>query len=461
MGRLTAGRGADPYRTTTTSVPQTRQGFVPSTGYSFGNPAQNLLDQMEFNKAYLRESASYPSSLLDKRYYPPGVYRPASERPKRGYMPKGVERFPGRKPVPRGPWTPGYQPPRSSPAGRALPRVDPGPLPLPSRLGRMALQQVLQLVLNNWQLPWAQLKEETPGTYDLAGAGFSQGCSGVPSMSFPHHNIAVAGTAQFLLCAPVESANFGHTNAGQYGQDDIPAGVANVAFPWGNTDTQFDGQNSEWWFRGSPTTQPVEVQGAQKRVVAPLPLSDPEPAQETEQISGRRSARRSVSNEPFNDWGWNFQSQRKDPPSGGRSFPTGPSVSVSPVQPYRPGPPSKGTRERKWKLGKGGKAGDLFGALTEAADAFDCAYAAAGGKGSGGGLMNKVEFVANNFDVGNAGMVQSFVSCMIQSQLKDAIIGASSGLADKKRFEAYEALGIPVDKRPGRGISLKRGPSPF
>lgn len=452
MGRLTAGRGADPYRTTTTSSPgPSGPRFIPSAGYSYGNPAQDLLDKMDFNKSFLRSSASYPfaESLLDKRFIPANRrFTPFSQR--EGFRPASGRSapalMPGRSPgaVPR------LSP--SSPAGRALPRLDPGPLPLPARLPRALFNAFSQLILNNYQPPWAEMKEETPGTYDLAGAGFTQGCSGVPSMSFPHHNIAVAGTAQFLLCAPVESANFGHTNAGQYGQDDIPAGVANVAFPWGNTDTQFDGQNSEWWFRGSPTSEPVQVQGASRKLVAPLPLSEPEPAQQTEQESGRSaSGSARVSNEPFNDWGWNF---------GGRAPPNGPSVSVKPVEPYRPHPPARGTRERKWKLGKGGNVGDLFGALTEMQDAVDCAYGAVGGKGNPG-LQGKVSYVSDRFDVGNVSHVASFVSCMIESQAKDFIIGASSGYVDKKRFEAYEALGIPLDKRPGRGISLKRGPSPF
>lgn len=183
----------------------------------------------------------------------------------------------------------------------------------------------------------------------------------------------------------------------------------------------------------------------------PMPVSAPAPSESVE-TGPSRSARSAFG------WGFTQAINFKFPPKG-------PPTKVT--EPYRDSPPPARTRERKWKLGKGGPVGDAFGKVTEAMDAVDCAVKAA--KANGGpvhgfdkrtghrrwrgqkskGIYNKAKYIRDNFDVGNPAMVMDFLKCMVANEFTDRAIG---GLSSKAGKAFGEASGSP------RGVGIKRPP---
>lgn len=183
----------------------------------------------------------------------------------------------------------------------------------------------------------------------------------------------------------------------------------------------------------------------------PIPLGVPAPSESVE-TGPQRSARSAFG------WGFTQAINFKFPPKG-------PPTKVE--EPYRDKPPAPRVKERKWRIGKGGPAGDAFGAATEVLDAMDCAVAAA--KKHGGpvhgfakttghrrwrgqkskGVFNKVKYIRDNFDVGNPGMVMDFLKCMVANEFTDRAIG---GLSSKAGRAFGEASGSP------RGVGIKRPP---
>lgn len=218
------------------------------------------------------------------------------------------------------------------------------------------------------------------------------------------------------------------------------------------------------WGRSSPTQGRLEVrwfpptgQTADSSLFQPVPARNmqalPDPA------TGAKSSSR---NSPFPrtapplseevEIGYQDWTPRPMRPGStvATEFHMGPPSSGKTDWPYRDGVPSPRTRERKWKLGKGGPIGDAFGALTEFSDALDCADKAIGKKHRKMSLPKKSVWVANNFDVSDPHMVAQFIKCMALSNLSDIAIGKLSSAAGK----AYgEATGAP------RGPGIKRGPS--
>jgi len=168
MGRLTAGRGADRYRTTTTSAPSRTQ-YIPSGGYAYGNPYSNFQDSRNFTRDYLNSSAAMPNYNPDKRFYPPGYRKP-------GGLPRHSRtRPPLMRPA-------AGMSPATGPKGArgSLPRVEPGPLP--GQGLRSALMQIAFTLLNELGPEWAKQNAQDPnqGSYDFAGAGWTPFCQSPP-----------------------------------------------------------------------------------------------------------------------------------------------------------------------------------------------------------------------------------------------------------------------------------------
>jgi len=153
---------------------------------------------------------------------------------------------------------------------------------------------------------------------------------------------------------------------------------------------------------------------------------------------------------------------------GGHATPPAEPKPGDPID--RPRPPPKGTRERKWKLGKGGAVGDIFGAVTEIEDFMNCMAATtwawkrydAGGKKRHGvetkrikpcaGIANpilKAACLAQYADYTDPQALVDLMKCVAMQNLTDMIVGKANSAAGK----AFgQASGSP------RGVGIKRGP---
>jgi len=428
MGRLTAGRGADPYRTTTSLSPARRS--IPYTPYQYGNPYEDFLDKKSFNKDYFKSFDYKP----DKRFYPPG-YKSPSKRSRPTLMKPAAQMSPATGP--KG-------------ARGALPVLDPGPFPGKRGLWGAAFQVAYALLGELYPGEWATQGDNSRDHPYQFGSDWTVLCTGTPPGTHPNRKVGVFPGLPGISVHTCGVSGAGASNLPEGSA--LPGGLTYVQLVSSNSASPWPNRSGRVYMRASHAASPVSapLPYAPTPAVMPMPEAAPAPAQATEQSSGKSASERARSGEPFSDWGWNF----------GGGPPSGSGVTVVPVGPYRPSAPPLGTKERKWKLGKGGAVGDLFGAFTEMADAVDCAYKAVGGKGNPG-LQKKVQFVSARYDVGNQAHNDAFVSCMVTEQAKDMVIGLSSGFTDKMRFEAYEKLGVPLSKRPGRGVGIKRPPSPF
>lgn len=235
----------------------------------------------------------------------------------------------------------------------------------------------------------------------------------------------------------------------------LPGGLTRLVLVQSSSASPWPNRNGRPYFiashPASPASEPL-TNGKQTRTM-PMPIGIPEPFDFAETGVDYKTATPA-------GWGFTQAINFKFPPKG-------PPTKVT--EPYRDSTPPPRTRERKWKLGKGGVAGDVFGALTELGDAMDCAVQAA--KKHGGpthgfakttghrrhrgqkskGFFNKAKYIRDNFDVGNAGMVMDFLKCMAANEITDRAFGTLSSKAGK----AFgEATGSP------RGPGIKRAPPP-
>lgn len=121
--------------------------------------------------------------------------------------------------------------------------------------------------------------------------------------------------------------------------------------------------------------------------------------------------------------------------------------------PHPPLPPPPGTRQKKFKLGKGGLIGDVFGTITEILDFAECLAKAAGAKHHMS-MQNTSAFIAENFDVTDPHMVADAIKCIALSNLSDIAFGKLSSKASK----AFG--GTPWSVSP-RGVGIQPAPSPF
>lgn len=160
----------------------------------------------------------------------------------------------------------------------------------------------------------------------------------------------------------------------------------------------------------------------------PKPVGGPKPLPDN-----RRTLRPDVGPEP-------------DPVT--RAPPHGP-----PLPPYiepetgHPNLPDKKGR-KKFKI-KYGKAGKLYGFLTEIGDALDCVekhFNAPTGPKLAGGMAGRALRLADAiYHNPNALDVPNFLACMIEQQLQDKLIGKASGLANQITKSPYWVRPVGVD----------------
>lgn len=228
----------------------------------------------------------------------------------------------------------------------------------------------------------------------------------------------------------------------QWGSD-VPAGSTRVDLvcsgaAWPNLNGR------PYWTITHPVTPaaPAMQFGYAPRGVA-MPLSDPFP--DLESAGDLAPPPRPPRSAPA---AWSFEF--------GPVRPRGPSKTPHDKPPVRE-PPPKGTKEQKWKVGKGGPIGDAFGHVTEALDALDCAFKAAGGHGQAS-VQNKTAFVLEHFDITDPHTVAQMIKCMALNQVTDTLVGKANSSASKAWAKAHEKMGV---KGPPRGVGIKRAPSPF
>lgn len=345
----------------------------------------------------------------------------------------------------------------------ALSRIDPAQ----SRRAAQRADAYLSQFLPSWYWTWDQDlvgwmtaggsaggDPYAPYRQGLTDAGFVRFCTGIQIGGRPWHKIGYAPAAQ-SFCN--NNGNFG--TPGALVGDDIPAGVSWVQFGSGLSNVPppdpFMWVEERWDRPAGPSPAPIKYKVG---FVLPLEGADgaPAPAEEIEQSVPLPSQAR---------LGYGFVvstifqfSTRPQPGDSGQG-------SKTPDAPYRDAPPPPRTRERKWKLGKGGIVGDVFGAATEIQDAMDCAVKAikstaktprsAGHKrwlgapaGKSKGVYNKSKYIAQNFDVGNPDMVMAFLTCMAQNEITDRIVGEVSSRAGKAFGNASGSPRGPTIKRP-------------
>lgn len=142
-----------------------------------------------------------------------------------------------------------------------------------------------------------------------------------------------------------------------------------------------------------------------------------------------------------------------------------PTKTVTAVPP--PAPPPARTRERKYKLGKGGIVGDIFGHLTEIDDFANCMAATTWAWKKYGRAWKKVRpcqhmtglekaaCLAQYADYTDPHNLAELIKCVALNELGDMAIGRASKAANKAYVGAHEKLGV---KGPPRGVGIKRGP---
>lgn len=321
---------------------------------------------------------------------------------------------------------------------RPLPQLDPGPFPFKRSPWGLALDLALTIGQNytGWGLSQTQLSKDN---YDFLGAGWTQYCN---RARIPRDFVKVG---QFNVTAAA-------CPAGEVGTGGLLWGTAITGNPKrvqvvesNAPSPNANGRVFIGWNR-IPDTLPLPIFYPNgKKIALPLPLPAPEPAQQTENETGSSSGLNSTASRSIGH-SWNFSGGDRD---GGRSLPP----------PDRPRPPGPGEKEKKtWILGKGGKAGNVFGALTEFMDAQACAVKAIKSNGGPGaphmGLMRANRYIAENFDITDGSMVNDFINCMVESNIQDFVIGGLNRSASHAYTQATGGRNV-------RGVGIKRGPSPF
>lgn len=292
---------------------------------------------------------------------------------------------------------------------------------------------------DEWQW-WNQGAPSKPGSYPglVNGVGgWTVNCTGAPLYANKKMVIFPTppgfGTGSPSPCGAGLNLLFSNCPVGT----DIPVGTTRVVFssgpqPWPATLAQI----YERWFCSPPAVAAVPYKVGTIVLPAPLHGWDPDPPVVSEQVAVGRA-------QPFS---------------------VGVAIALSsdgtgnrtPVPPSNPGPPVPGSKERKFTLGKGGRAGDIFGAVTEMSDALTCAVSAI--KSNGGpkaphmGFVKSAQFVAKHFDITNLGIVEDFMSCMVQNHVTDFAIGKLNSVASRQFGKVSGSA---------RGVGVKRGPSPF
>lgn len=134
-----------------------------------------------------------------------------------------------------------------------------------------------------------------------------------------------------------------------------------------------------------------------------------------------------------------------------------PAVRINPRAHHNRVPPGPGQPERKrWKLGKGGKLGDIYGGLTEIGDALDAIASALpkhlrAGYARQKGLHNKAGYLALHL---GAVDLRKAIEAVVADQVEDALIAAPNraiawaiGRAGKAGY--YAGARAPTLSRPG------------
>lgn len=330
----------------------------------------------------------------------------------------GAFGVPGR--APRMPYRPGFRP--------RLPGW-----------GGLAFNLAYTLLANS---EWARWPTGGAPSYDLTG--WNVLCTSDPN-NFPTENNfkvginpgALIGTTNVSaqVCV-VSSANTANATQGIT----IPAGA--TYFQAVQSGQPMPNRNGRVWMRANfPGGSVNPVPYAPGKTSAPIPDGVPPPAEERE-MSAPPSPEEAVGPapgaQPSTDW----------------DFGTGGPPTVTPGWHY-PVPPARGEREEKFKLGKGGIVGDIFGTITEIGDFVDCLYKATGATQKRG-IPQMTAYVAKHFDITNPQMVAAAIKCLILNHLEDMVIGKFGQVADKAFIDAMKKLG----GRPARGVSLKRPAAP-
>lgn len=367
-------------------------------------------------------------SNMARTKYPKFVYSKGSFRGPGQYRPSPAIRpnpygYPGYKPNPY--LKPG--PSRPRPGSLAEAQANAGSLPFPASYGKVAFRLALNLaingLLNSGLDPWVNVpKPGSPGFYNLAINGWTLGCSGVPSLSFPFHKVVTHTISTAWLCAPIEEANFGGTlQPGGYGVATIPAGLRTVAFPWGNSASQIKGQNDERWnYPGGGTSPTPVVYVPGRRAV---PLEDPFP--ETAQMEPEPKA--ATGGQGFGLRGYQSTSMDVTIPERGR-----PIKNPNGVHDHTP--PNRNESEEKRVDKTGRSVSDIYGLLTEGGDLMDCMQRSF--KKNPDPAHHKHVPIPQRYDLRVRRMVSeamagnidwdAFLQCMAVESAKDNAIGAAN-----------------------------------
>lgn len=148
-------------------------------------------------------------------------------------------------------------------------------------------------------------------------------------------------------------------------------------------------------------------------------------------------------------------------------FPPPPGKPYKVMVDHKPVPPPPGVREEKFKLGKGGVIGDLFGVLTELDDFANCMAATTWAWKQYGrerkrvqpckGLVGvaKARCLAQYADYSDPHALAELIKCVALNQVQDLVIGKLNKAANS----AYVTAQIRSGGKPARGVGIERGPA--
>lgn len=316
----------------------------------------------------------------------------------------------------------------------------------------MALAYQLGLWAGNQLGGWFTAQSAVPAdSYDFVGAGYTLCCQVAPNPLLPVRKIReVSGTINPPVCQ-------GWTVCGT---DDGTAANKNNGAALSATATRVEVKmdNVAWpnpfgfalqkWSRLSSQTGLAPVyypSGRPARVipVLPAPLEMPWASERNYPKGRARSGRSRPMPYQMPAVQWDF---------GGKK------PVKTPVALHDNLPPRRGVKEEKFKIGKGGLAGDLYGMLSEIGDIVGCVEKNIK-KGlppeqrrfrGGSGMHDRVADASRNLRDGRVD-IPGLVMCLIGNHVEDKVIGK----ANKAASDAY--FGSPYAPKAARGPGLSFG----
>jgi len=192
-------------------------------------------------------------------------------------------------------------------------------------------------------------------------------------------------------------------------------------------------RSAETWYgptvNGGPSQCEIATKNRYRSLILwerPAPAPAPDVPTLTEPIPGPTQPMPADLAPPAPAFGPQTHQPRKPPPAKAPPY----VVDGHPMVPDKPG-------RKKWKPSRQAVA-DIYGGLTEIADAMDCAEKAMYGKVQKGPLQDRMMELAQDLaDRPKDFRTLSFLKCMVVNNLSDAVIGKANKLANRITKSPY------------------------